>query len=462
MSRFSKAEAESRGWAIVHEREERNVPTAAGEFRVIPGSYRAEKYLSDGTLINEEGETVGLLLERIAAKETQIESLGRTTTEAVIPEDIPRDEAGIEQRHVLVPAEPGNLNDDAPARYISDAELTTRSRTDAIYAKNEDGEPEMIFYRGTDAAIEADEAHEEQSAAVENARTAEPDVGDTEQVFVDDSQTVVDTPGGATGSVLVLRKDEDVSETLARRESDSADAESERVARQTEIGFNPAPEGEDKLAGVGVSIRRRAALGSEVPRQGETHDAAEAVLNPPEDVEPADTEPETAKLAEERQDAQEAKAQELTADKGVEADKPENAAQVLEAGTDAEQKLADDSANQDDSDDSGNSTQSGTAESDEPVDPTTDPPEGQRFTESSTEATVPEATPAAEELASEKHVDLSDVEGTGKDGKVTKPDVEKHLESDADVQIEPGESATVEAVEPQEGASAEGDSSATS
>lgn len=35
-----------------------------------------------------------------------------------------------------------------------------------------------------------------------------------------------------------------------------------------------------------------------------------------------------------------------------------------------------------------------------------------------------EATPAAEKLADEAGVDLTQVEGTGKDGKVTKPDVE--------------------------------------
>lgn len=37
---------------------------------------------------------------------------------------------------------------------------------------------------------------------------------------------------------------------------------------------------------------------------------------------------------------------------------------------------------------------------------------------------APDATPAAEELAEEKGVDLEKVEGSGKDGRITKPDVE--------------------------------------
>lgn len=77
MSRFSKAQAEKAGWVFVHEQEERESALGGGQQglrQTLPASYRAEKYVETAvggeTLINEEAETMGLLLERINAYET--------------------------------------------------------------------------------------------------------------------------------------------------------------------------------------------------------------------------------------------------------------------------------------------------------------------------------------------------------------------------------------------------------
>lgn len=95
-----------------------------------------------------------------------------------------------------------------------------------------------------------------------------------------------------------------------------------------------------------------------------------------------------------RQEAEEEKAKELRDEEGKAADKPEVAGQVAEAGAEAEQKLADEKADEQDQE--------------------------------------PEATPAAEKEAEEAGVDLSQVEGTGKGGKITKADVEKAEGEDKD------------------------------
>lgn len=75
--------------------------------------------------------------------------------------------------------------------------------------------------------------------------------------------------------------------------------------------------------------------------------------------------------------------------------------------------------------------------------------------DSSDEEAQPLATDAAAKLAEEQGVDLHDVDGSGKDGKITKPDVEKHLDSEdagpaESVEIQPGESAEVKAADPED------------
>lgn len=64
MSRFSKAEAEARGWEFFHAVERRIEDLGDGVFRDVPGVLRAERYVN-GHKVTEEGDTLGKLLERI-------------------------------------------------------------------------------------------------------------------------------------------------------------------------------------------------------------------------------------------------------------------------------------------------------------------------------------------------------------------------------------------------------------
>jgi len=222
MSRFSKKEAKQRGWQFVHETEEQRVPTNdAGEYRVIPASIRAEKHLPDGTLINEEAETTGLLLERIAWQEARLDSLNIEHVPVVIPEDVVREEADPENEQRTVIAPDGS--------YISEESLASRSRGDAVLELDGDGEPVFRLYGPTEAAGEIELDRDELATEAENERTAETDYGPTEQLDIDNSQTVVDLPGGATGSVLVVQEGETPEDLVARREEQSVAQETARV-----------------------------------------------------------------------------------------------------------------------------------------------------------------------------------------------------------------------------------------
>lgn len=90
MSRFSKTEAEKRGWTFVHNAEGYTDDLGDGRFRVTPGNLRAEKYVRhEGrvpTLISEQAETTGLLLERIFAWEEQHQPLEGLPEPTPIPD----------------------------------------------------------------------------------------------------------------------------------------------------------------------------------------------------------------------------------------------------------------------------------------------------------------------------------------------------------------------------------------
>ncbi len=79
MSRFSKSDAKAAGWVISHEQKEEEIVETENpkRVRIIPASYRAEKYeeVESGQkqLITEEAESIGLLLEKINLYEEQRE-----------------------------------------------------------------------------------------------------------------------------------------------------------------------------------------------------------------------------------------------------------------------------------------------------------------------------------------------------------------------------------------------------
>lgn len=339
MSRFSRADAEAKGWKIVHEREEFTINESGtqGRTRLQPASYRAEK-IADGHTINEEAESIGLLLERISLYEAQLES--KQVEQTAVPvndNELPKfspltgDEApgdvGDPAATVILAADPTDLSE--PVRdtvTLTDEEWTSRSRNDAIV--NADGE--MVFYGSIPEASDAESLRIDTKAEVENRRAAERAVGPTKQIEIDDSQTVVDTPGGATGSVLLVRADEDnLADVTARREERSVAHEDARVNAAT-----VAPEGAEKLAGVDVGIQERGDLSSETPRPGE-------VVGATPDQQP-DTIPADESVADTRSAAEEAKAKELRDSEGpTEADTAEKARETSAAGEQAVQESAD-------------------------------------------------------------------------------------------------------------------------
>lgn len=64
MSRFSKAEAEARGWAFFHNASARVEDLGDGLSRAFPAVLRAERYVGTHK-VTEEGHSIGQLLERI-------------------------------------------------------------------------------------------------------------------------------------------------------------------------------------------------------------------------------------------------------------------------------------------------------------------------------------------------------------------------------------------------------------
>ncbi len=359
-SPISRSEAESNGWTIVHEDE--------GQ-----GHYRAEKYIDSNTKIEAVGVSEGKLLESINAQEAHRAGFPDLVPSPVDEDGVQVDEAGIAVRSVIVP----------DGEYLTDAEWSSRDDGEAIIRDHEDG---MQFEGPTEAALEADEARRELSADKENLLKAEPDNGPVEQI---EQESLRDHQ---LQDVLIVREgEESLGEVIDRKLDESAKAESDRV--DAGLGIGPVdlqPDEEGDL--------------QPVPMGGPSE-----YFDPRELDAGVDSAHEMVEI---REDAEVEKAEELRDEHGKEADAPEHAGEVVEAGSEAQQEAKDEAEESQDSDESEHVE----------LEP------GESVEVDAVEA--PEATPAAEELATEKNVDLSQVRGSGKDGKITKPDVESALEND--------------------------------
>lgn len=363
MSRFSRSEAESNGWVIVHENESQEL-------------YRAERYI-DGVKVEASGRTEGLLLEAISAYEAHLGSIEPAVPAPVNEAGVPLDEADFPLRSVLAP-------DDTA---LTDAEWSQRGEGDVIV--DEEGRHQ---YGPTEAASEADARRQEIAADKENLLKAEPDVGPVERL---DQESLRDRQ--LQDSLVVREGEESLDEVIDRKLEESANTESDRAA-----------------AGLGIGPPQFEMRGDElvqVPLGGEPSEFNPSDL--PAGVDSAE------QGVEVRQEAEVAKAEELRDEHGKLADKPENAAQVAEAGSEAQQDAKDEAEEQQDS---------SSAEDAEAADDGSDQPAPAASQESPQEGDV-DATESAVELAQEKGVDLSNVKGSGKGGRVTKPDVESHLEA---------------------------------
>ncbi len=437
MSRFSQAEAEALGWSIVHKRDEYEVTVGPGLTQKHPATIVAEKYVSRpgeaGRFIHEEAETVGLLLERIHAWEQHQKSItpesvpAPVDTSSELPQFSPlyelAEDEGKPTESVVIPADPGNLNIDAPTVTITDAEWSARSRADTLVTS----EGQVVHAGGTESVLDAEDARLINKKAIEDRRAAEPVHGPTEQVDFD-TAGLVDTPGIGAGGTVVVREGESLDEVAGRKEDLKKMREEGRVASANLQGEAYAPEGADKLAGLDVGIQERGDLGSELPPAGnitpaleEPEDESEenpaphlypegvpAVSEPPE-------EPSHEGEQEARSEAEEAEAKEQRDESLADAESDEANAEVREAGIEAAEEAHEGLEDEPDP----NAEEVAADEAGE-----LDVQKPDSFTENDDI----EATDAAKAKAEELGVDLSEVEGTGKDGRIIAPDVEAAAE----------------------------------
>ena len=420
MSRFSKSEAEARGWAFVHSVEADEVVTSGtqGEVRRTPESHVAEKYfdppsgIGSKQLIHEEGETIGKLLERIAWQEARFDALSDVNAEPVGIERNPInvDVAGLPLRTVTVPVDPEDISIDKPVMQISEEEWAARDRADVLIVRGEDGEKKQVIHGGsTPEATEAYDLKLLHDAAVENARTALPDV-DAERLDLDPAH-LIDSPGATgTGSLLVLAGEDDLSEVQARKQEGKNELENQRAVIQAEVGpQGVAPEGEEDLVGTDAQVARHTDVESEQPRMTQDEFEAQQAANAVRGHDALVSGPTAVTAEQEQQDrseAQEAVAKQARDTDLASADSDEKQAEVREAGIEATE-----------------AAQARAAERGVDVEQVEGTGKDGRVTKGDVESHVV-ATPAAEAAAEEKGIDLSEVKGTGKEGKVTKPDVE--------------------------------------
>jgi hypothetical protein len=229
MSRFSRAEAEARGWVFVHEQPKQVVNTSGtqGEQRIIPPSLRAERYVN-GVLINESAESEGKLLERIALYESRLDANLEADEATLIPEPegltFDADEEGEPLAYGTVILPGGEV--------ISEAEWASREQKDVLVIADEDEESGLrqVVTGGEPLAVEAQEEIEEQSRELEDAIAAGDEI-ETEQIALDPADVSLDSPGVTGTSVLVVREGEGelgIAEIAQRRADEKAEAESSK------------------------------------------------------------------------------------------------------------------------------------------------------------------------------------------------------------------------------------------
>lgn len=388
MSRFSQAEAEAAGWSIVHQRDEYEVTVGPGLTKKHPQTIVAEKYLSlpgqAGRLIHEEAETMGKLLERIHSFELHlgsVDALGEKSEPAIVDEsselpsfsllggaDQPKG-LGDPVQAVVIPVDPGDLTYEAEVTTLTDAEWSSRSRADTLVIAGEDGEQEQVIYSGgSEAVVDAEQLRSEHKKAVEDRRAAEPAHGPVEQIEVDTSN-LIDSPGVGAGGTLIVREGEEAEDVAERKDDLKKMRDEGRVASSQLQGQAIAPEGADQLAGSDVGIQERGDLGSETPQQG----AVAGTLEEPQS------------------DLEKNPASHLYPE-----GKPAESEPIPESDEDEDEEAI------------------ASVEAD---------------ADGFTEKDDIEATDAAKALASELGVDLSQVEGSGKEGRITAPDVEAAVEA---------------------------------
>lgn len=425
MSRFSRKEAEAAGWRFVHERDQYETVESStqGRVNITPATIVAEKYVSlpgqTATLVHEEAETEGKLLERIAAYESHLRGLPSAQAAPVDESDAPREIALGEGGDfivtdspagtVIVPADPDDP--EAGTVSITDAAWTAANRTDSLVVATEDGTESVTYGGAREDVATAVDAVDAVRKLAEDQRSSEPHPGATKQI---EDETVV-------------RKDED----SAAEASDRADEERKliediRVIAAPIDHVVTAPEGADLTAGTDVGLARRTDLESEQPGQGQVAGSGT------DSAEPAPVTPATVREVEAGRAAAEDKAKELrdSADSAEEADDANAQQAVEDAGAEATQEAHDDAA--DEEPDTTDEDQENPREAEDgaetpavaPADAVSSEPESQ-----STPSGEDNATDSAKSLAQEKGVDLSKVTGTGKDGRITQPDVQKHLDS---------------------------------
>lgn len=109
MSKFTKADAKAAGWLFVHEQPEVVEELGDGITRTTPASFRAEKPLTGGGMLNEQAESLQKLIERIGHYEGHLE------------------QKGVDQQSQVVVATPSHLNDaifdGAGMTFVRDGEI---------------------------------------------------------------------------------------------------------------------------------------------------------------------------------------------------------------------------------------------------------------------------------------------------------------------------------------------------